>query len=51
MFLDKRFKLRASYVAKAIVNVGDSGSGMSIDLLEPVASLEVMEGSAVFPPS
>ena len=28
----------------------NSGSGVTIDLLEPVASLEVMEGSAVFPP-
>jgi hypothetical protein len=28
----------------------DSGSSMTIDLLEPTTSLEVMEGSAVFPP-
>ena len=28
----------------------DLGSGMTIDLLEPIASLEVMEGSEVFPP-
>ena len=29
----------------------DSESGMTIDLLEPVALLEEMEGSAVFSPS
>jgi hypothetical protein len=30
--------------------VGNSWLGMTIELLEPVASLEEMEGSAVFPP-
>ena len=29
----------------------DSRSGMPIDLFEPVALLEEMEGSVVFPPS
>jgi hypothetical protein len=30
---------------------GDSGARMTTELLEPVASLEEIEGSAVFPPS
>lgn len=33
------------------VGVWDSGSGMTIDLFEPVASLEEIEGSAVFFPN
>ena len=32
-------------------SAGDWGQGMTIDLLEPVVSLEEIEGSAVFLPS
>jgi hypothetical protein len=31
--------------------VRNSGAGITIDLMKPVASLEEIEGSAVFPPS
>ena len=46
----ERRKFTREFKLEVVKLIRKCGSDMTMDLLEPVASLEKMEGSVVFPP-